>query len=180
MFSLFKKAPHADAAHAIHGAIVARARSPGFYRHAGVADTVDGRFEVLALHVALVIHRLQGDLELVELGQALFEVMVDNLDHGLRLAGLGDLRVGKRVKTMVAAFYGRLQAYGGALDPAVGGNVLRLVLERNLYRDSPPPPPALAAVEAYVRAQFAGLIQANRKHLLAGRLDLLPFADVPA
>ncbi len=183
MISLFRRqTPEQAAAHALFGALVAQSRLPAFYTAGEVPDTIDGRFDLLALHVSLAIRRLQRDPALGPLGQALFEAMVDNLDHGLRKEGVGDLRVGKRVKAMVAAFYGRLKAFGDALDPAAPAGALDLALARNLYRDVRPKPDTAAAMASYVRSQVAAVECASAADLAAGRLGLIPFPldDGPA
>ena len=80
---------------------MAQARQPGFYRDCGVPDSVDGRFELIALHTFLVLHRLKADATDTEaLGQALFDVMFQDMDQSLRELGAGDLGVGPRVKRM--------------------------------------------------------------------------------
>jgi cytochrome b pre-mRNA-processing protein 3 len=95
----------------------ARARSPALYREGGVPDTVEGRFECYALHVDLVLHRLkrQGP-EAGEVGQAMFDKFLDNLDEGLREMGVGDLSVGKKMRKLGEAIYGRMKGYDAALD----------------------------------------------------------------
>jgi cytochrome b pre-mRNA-processing protein 3 len=176
VISLFRRqTPAQAAAHALFGTLVAQSRLPAFYIAGEVPDTIDGRFDLLALHVSLAIRRLERDPALGPLGQALFEAMVDNLDHGLRKAGVGDLRVGKRVKAMVAAFYGRLKAYGDALDPGAPADALDLALTRNLFRDVRPKPETAAAVANYVRRQDRTIACAPAADLAAGRLGLIPF-----
>jgi len=176
VINLFRRQTPAQAsAHALFGALVAQSRLPAFYMAGEVPDTIDGRFDLLALHVSLAIRRLQRDPALGPLGQALFEAMVDNLDHGLRKAGVGDLRVGKRVKAMVAAFYGRLKAYGDALDPAAPADALDFALARNLYRDARPKPETAAAMANYVRRQDRAILGLRAADLAAGRLAMIPF-----
>src|ERR1700740_215915 len=78
--------------------IVERARDPALYRAWGVPDTLDGRFEVLALHAFLVLHRLkcEGD-STAGFAQALFDTMFADLDGALREMGASDLGVGPRI-----------------------------------------------------------------------------------
>ena len=47
----------------LYGSILSQARTQGFYRDLGTPDTVVGRFEMLALHVVLVLQRLQNEGE---------------------------------------------------------------------------------------------------------------------
>jgi len=98
----------------------AQARTPALYRDGGVPDTVEGRFECYALHVDLVLYRLKGQgAEAAEVGQALFDKFLDNLDEGLRDMGVGDLSVGKKMRKLGEAIYGRMKGYDGALDTAL-------------------------------------------------------------
>lgn len=151
--SVFKRNRPAGAARRIYAVIVARARCGRFYRDFGVPDTVDGRFEMIVLHAFLVLRRLKADGGASDpLGQELFDVMFDDMDVNLREMGAGDMGVGKRVRKMVQAFYGRIAAYDGALD----GNDAHLAeaLGRNLYGTiSAPPDDAVDALARYVRRQ---------------------------
>ena len=116
---------------AIYGMIVAQAREPLFYRDFGVPDTVDGRFDMLLLHLWLVLRRLQPVEGSASLAQALFDRFCADMDANLREMGVGDLTVPKRMQQFGEAFYGRAAAYDAALDAgaepfaqALGKNVL--------------------------------------------------------
>ncbi|MGB1548449.1 MAG: ubiquinol-cytochrome C chaperone family protein, partial [Alphaproteobacteria bacterium] len=98
-----------QSARTLYTQIVAQARRKEFYTAGGVPDTLDGRFEMLALHAFLVLYRLKR-LDADELAQALFDMMFADMDENLREIGVGDLSVDKRVKRMVSAFYGRVVA----------------------------------------------------------------------
>ena len=102
--NLFHHNPARIAAGDLYRSLVAQSRSQEFYTKGGVADTLDGRFDLVALHVALIIARLKRTAPVRDdLSQALFDEMVANLDVGLREAGVGDMGVGKRMKKLVAA-----------------------------------------------------------------------------
>jgi cytochrome b pre-mRNA-processing protein 3 len=96
---------------AIYGMIVAQAREPLFYRHLDVPDTVDGRLDLLILHLWLVLRRLRGLKGGKTLSQALFDHFCDDMDANLREMGVGDLTVPKRMQKFGEAFYGRTAAY---------------------------------------------------------------------
>ena len=106
----------------IYGMIVAQAREPRFYRDLAVPDTVDGRFDLLLLHLWLVLRRLRSAADGAELCQALFDHFCDDMDDNLREMGVGDLTVPKRMQAFGEAFYGRSAAYdqalGQTLDPS--------------------------------------------------------------
>lgn len=112
-------------------AIVAAARRPGFYANWGVADSLDGRFDMIALHTFLVLDRLKGQAP--EFRQALVDEFFRDMDRSLREMGVGDLVVGKRVRKMAEVFYGRVAAYDAAL--AGEGDALDAAVSRNIFPD---------------------------------------------
>jgi cytochrome b pre-mRNA-processing protein 3 len=114
----------------IYGMIVTQAREPLFYRELGVADTVDGRFDVLVLHLWMVLRRM-GTMESgVALRQNLFDRFCEDMDANLREMGVGDLKVPKRMQAFGEAFYGRSAAYDLAI--AEGGDGLAAALRKNV------------------------------------------------
>ena len=113
----------------LHGAVVERARAPVFYAELGVADSVDGRFDLIALHAWLVLERLRA-AGLNDLSQALTDALFVGFDEGLRDLGAGDMGLGRRMKKIADAFYGRLKVYGESADEGSMG----AALARNLYR----------------------------------------------
>ena len=160
--NLFRKSGPTDAIHEIYRIIVAQARQPRFYTDLGVPDPVDGRFEMVTLHAFLVLRHLKRPSESAsETGQALFDVMFEDMDLSLREMGAGDMGVGKRVKAMVQAFYGRIASYEAGLDGAA--DLLEDALARNVYATVDPDPANLTAMAAYVRSQDAHLRGYGRK-----------------
>ena len=99
----------------IYGMIVTQAREPLFYRDLGVPDTVNGRFDLLLMHLWLVLRRLKSVEGGVALSQALFDHFCIDMDDNLREMGVGDLTVPKRMQAFGEAFYGRTAAYDLAL-----------------------------------------------------------------
>ena len=166
--SFFRQDPRRGAAHAAYARIVERAREPVFYTDWGVPDTLDGRFELLALHAFLVLNRLKREHAASEgFAQRLFDTMFADLDRALREMGVGDLGVGRRVKAMATGFYGRIVAYEkGLADPAA----LAAALRRNLYGTAAPSEAQLAQMSAYVVRQAAALAQQPLPALLAGEV----------
>ena len=101
----------------LYGAIVAQARLPAFYVEFGVPDTIEGRFDLLVLHLVLVLRRLSRAGERGRaVGQQLFDAFCRDLDGNLREMGVGDLAVPKRMRTFGEAFYGRQAAYLAVLE----------------------------------------------------------------
>ena len=100
-----------DTIETIYGMIVAKARDPLFYRDLGVPDTVDGRFDLILLHMWMVLRRLRRDAAGPDRAQALFDRFCTDMDDNLREMGVGDLTVPKRMQAFGEAFYGRTAAY---------------------------------------------------------------------
>lgn len=151
----------------LYGNAVAIAREPSFFRDHGVADTVDGRFDALALVVALVMRRLKscGD-EGAELSQQLFDSMFSDMDLSLREMGAGDIGVSKRVRIMAEAFMGRLDAYVSAIDDG-DREALAAAIGRNLLRDEGTASPELVDFVLALEARLSAL---EDDVLLAGEL----------
>lgn len=130
--TLFRSGPSRTLIDTLYGHAVARARTPVFYVRMGVADRIDARFELYTLHVLLLVMRLReegdhGD----EFGQALFDTYVSALDNALRELGVGDVAVGKKMRKLGEALYGRMQAYEAALR-AADADALSAALARNV------------------------------------------------
>ena len=165
-----------NAARMLYDHAVAQARQPAFYAGCGVPDTVDGRFDMISLHVYLLLHRFRSNVEVAgETAQSLFDTMFEDMDHGLREMGAGDLGVGRRVKAMARAFYGRIKAYDAALEE--GDDALGLALRRNLYRDCEPDAAEVTALAGYVRRETAAIAGRPLAELLAGRVEFSPAPD---
>ena len=152
--SWLRSDPARQTAEQLYTELVAQARRPEFYAQLGVPDTLDGRFELLVLHTFLVLRRLKSNPEATKTRQALLEVFVDDMDASLREMGAGDLGVGRRVKTMAQALYGRIAAYEAGL--ADSEQSLINALRRNLFGTAGEPGPSYAVVErlaTYVRRE---------------------------
>jgi len=120
---------------AIYGMIVTQARESIFYQDLshqglGVPDTVEGRFDLLLLHLWLVLRRLRSTQGGPALSQALFDRFCEDMDDNLRELGVGDLAVPKRMRAFGEAFYGRARAYDRAMDE--GGDALASAICRNI------------------------------------------------
>ena len=170
MFTLFRSSAVREAAELAYGRVVEQARQPGFFLEFGVPDTVDGRFELICLHGFLYLHRLKREHKrAAPLAQRFFDTMFADFDRSLREMGVGDLGVGREVKRMAQAFYGRIAAYEEGL--ASGDAVLRPALARNLFGTARPNPARVEAMADYVRREAAGLGRQDLDELLSGRLS---------
>ncbi len=117
----------------LYADIVAEARQPALYERFGVPDTLDGRFEMILLHMVLLFRRLGPEGEAGQaIGQGVFDTFIPDMDRGIREMGVGDLGVPRRMKAIGKSFYGRLETYGRAL--AEGDRPgLAAGLSRNLF-----------------------------------------------
>ena len=130
---LKQRKEHKKIAALLYSAAVDQARKPGFYQGLGVPDSLDGRFELICLHVFLVLNRVKGAGEEARgISRELYDIFFADMDHCLREMGAGDLGVGHKVQRMAEGFFGRLQAYDAACE-AEGDEDLSEVLRRNLY-----------------------------------------------
>lgn len=167
---LFRRDPTTAAAAALYRRAVEQARLPAFYGAGGVPDSLDGRFELIALHVFVLIHRLKGAGEAgADLAQAVFDTMFADMDAQLRELGAGDLGVPHRIKRMISGFYGRASAYESAL--AGSDEDLAEALRRNLYGTAEPAPARLAGAGAYLRQAVAALAAQPLASLLQGEVS---------
>lgn len=169
ILSLFKRNPATAAAQALYGEIVAQARQPAFYGPAGgVADTEDGRYDLILLHTFLILERLNRvSPEPTDLKQALFDVLFEDLDRNLREMGFGDEGVRRRIQKMVEGFYGRMTAYRDGM--AGGEGTLGAALRRNLYRNTEPGDAQVGRLVAYIRGQTDHLAAQPDTGILAGK-----------
>ena len=158
-----RRSPAEEFAAALYVRTAERARAPELFEACGIPDTLDGRFDALAMHAALMIVRLQREPDGEALAQAYFDAMFRHLDLTLREIGVQDLGVGRRIKIMAEGFHGRALAYREAL---ASGQPLAEVLRRNAYGGSPPADaePVLR-LEAYVRVEVTRLAGITRSDL---------------
>ncbi len=156
------------AGYMLYGAAVAAARQPEFYSVLGVPDTLDGRFDLVGLHVYLVIRRLTALPQPgPKLAQAVFDAMFTDMDVNLREMGVSDLSVGRKVKEMWEAFHGRASAYQAPLA-AGDADALAEALVRNVWRGEAPAG-AAAALARHALTIDTGLSTQALADLRAGR-----------
>jgi cytochrome b pre-mRNA-processing protein 3 len=149
---------------AIYGMIVTQAREPLFYRDLGVPDTVNGRFDLLLMHLWLVLRRLKSADGGMELSQAVFDHFCNDMDDNLRELGVSDLKVPKRMQAFGEAFYGRTAAYDLALSD--GHEALAQALCKNVLNGENIEKARRLA--AYAEAAIAALAGQDAAALLSG------------
>ena len=150
----------------LYGAIVAAARHEQFYARMGVVDTIEGRFEMLVLHLFLVLNRLKGEGE-EGVRQRLTDEFFADMDGSLRELGVSDVAVGKKVRKIAESYYGRVLVYYKMLS---GKNELMLeALRRNIYPDGAPDG-AVEAMANYFRSATELLGAIPKEQILRGEL----------
>ena len=153
---LFRRTPRFPNIASLYGTIVAQARTPIFYQDYGVPDTVNGRFEMIALHTVLLLGRLEGEAaNLRRLGQAVFDLFCRDMDASMREMGVGDLTVPKKMRRIGSAFYDRQAEYQRALA-APDDAQLTAALARNVL-DGLPQSSQAERLARYVRAAARAL-----------------------
>ena len=170
---LYRPRPALSAGRALYARAVAQSREPSLYADLGVPDTVEGRFEVYSLHVVLLLDRLRGHGEAAaEVSQALFDTYVNGLDNALREMGVGDLAVGRKMRKLGEAFYGRGKSYEAAFEALPDVAALQAMIVRTAYADADSgPAPRLMA---YVLGQRAALAAQAAERLLTGNVAWAP------
>ena len=166
---LFKPRPVQAAGQALYAQTVTQSRQPTLYADLGAPDTVEGRFELYSLHVYLILERLKGQGEAAaDAAQSLFDTYVSALDHALREMGVGDMSVGKKMRKLGEAFYGRVASYEEALAALPDTAALDALLARTVYEGADAT--RLPDLRAYVLKQRAALQSQSVDGLVAGQV----------
>lgn len=167
MLNLLRKgAARKQEARRLYDDLVTRSRAPVFFTVFGVADSIDGRFDLLAFHAWLALRALKGAGE-DGAAQALTDLIFTGFDEAMREQGAGDMGLGHKLKKFANAFYGRLTAYDAAPD----AGALAAALAKNLWRGAEPD------TRAHALATYASTAQNTLKQGLPGTLD---FGPLPA
>lgn len=149
----------------LYADVVTQARTPALYEAYGVPDTVEGRFELYTVHVFLLLDRLKGQgARASETSQALFDTYLGALDDALREMGVGDLSVGKKMRKLGEAFYGRVKSYESAFAALPQPDHLHALLGRTVYAQGGAE--NVAKLADYVLRQRAGLAEQKLETLL--------------
>ncbi len=160
-----KADPAKDRLRPLYAAIVAKARAPGWYDNGSVPDSVDGRFEMVAAMLSLVLLRLENEAGQEANNVHLTEIFVDDMDSQLREIGIGDMIVGKQIGKMMSALGGRLGAY----REAVGDDgKLQSAIRRNIFGDKAPSDEAVAYLASQFKSEAAKLTAMPVGTLIAG------------
>ena len=169
IFNLFRKPEAPDAAAEAYRAIVAQSRQPRFYADWGVPDTVTGRFDMISLHLTLLLHRLRSDESAKLFTQALVDLFFKDMDRSLRELGAGDLSVPKKIRKMTEIFYALMAGINEAIDRGDQPGV-ESVLKRNVLADADTS--HVAELAAYLFAQADSLSGQPLDAIAGGRIEM--------
>lgn len=167
LMALKKSNKERELANRLHEAIIGRARAPEFFATFGVPDTLDGRFDLVVLHSWLALAHLH-DAALHNISQKLTNMMFAAFDEGLRELGVSDTGMGRRMKKIADAFYGRFKAYDDAGNDEAA---MADALVRNLYRGNEKQTEAVKTLARYVFTAKAALAKCDPAQ---GELDFGP------
>jgi len=173
IFQFFRRTRDDPSIASLYGTIVAQARTKALYQRFGVPDTVNGRLEMILLHVVLLLRRLNEEPDGAPLGQAVFDLFCQDMDDNLREMGVGDLAVPREMQRIGEAFYGRQGAYVTALASS-NRQALVEVLKRNVLEGGE----GAEALAGYVRAASRALATRDINELRLGNLGFPDPADV--
>ncbi len=147
-------------------AIVATSREPEWYAKCGVADSVEGRFDMIALILSLTLLRMENSEELGPKTGLLTELFVQDMDRQLRDSGVGDLMVGKKMGKLMSALGGRIGALRESMTQSDAA--LAVILQRNVTLQDEEKKPFPLAVRT--RALHNALAAQDDAALLQGNL----------
>ena len=167
---LFRANPMRDLGRMLYASAVEQSRKKALYQALGAPDTVEGRFEVYSLHVILLLNRFAAaGPPASAASQALFDTYVKALDNALREMGVGDLSVGKKMRKLGEAFFGRVKSSQAAFAALPDAGPMQEFLSRTVYAGVENPP--AEALAAYVVAQRDHLASQPIEQLLDGQVD---------
>lgn len=160
----------------LYARCVEQGRQPIFYSELGVPDTIDGRFDMIALHAGMIVNRLRREGRAGDrIAQAVFDEMFLNMEISCRQIGIGDLSVPKHIKRMMKAFQGRALHYDDAVK--IGPGAVAEVLKRNLYATATiPSHQVLTLMADYVINAHK---QVNNQALAVMEQGFVSFAPLP-
>ena len=173
IFQFFRRTRDDPSIASLYGAIVAQARAKALYQRFGVPDTVNGRVEMILLHLVLLLRRLNEEPDGAPLGQAVFDLFCQDMDDNLREMAVGDLAVPREMQRIGQAFYGRQGAYVAALASS-SPQALVDVLARNVLEGGE----GAEALAGYVRATVRALAARDINELRLGNLGFPDLTDV--
>ncbi len=166
---LFRSKPQKNVGLSLYAACVEQARLPDLYLNMAVPDTVEGRFELYTLHVMLLLDRMRGQgARAQDISQALFDSYIQALDDALREMGVGDLSVGKKMRKLGEAFYGRAKSYEVAFASLPDTQELNALLARTVFAETPTA--EVAPIASYVLAQRDNLLGLPLEAILDGNM----------
>ena len=174
MFGLFRNRAQDALTARLYAGLNEAARRPALYLDHGVPDTVEGRYDMMVLHLFVLVQRLRaGSPRAQDVAQAVCDRFFTEMDRAMREMGVGDLAVPKKMTKIAELYAGCAKAYAAALE-GQDGAALAAALLRNVYEGKAGMTAQAQTLAAYVRAAVAALAAAPEAGLIEGRL---PFPE---
>ncbi|MCI5049264.1 MAG: hypothetical protein MRY32_02905 [Rickettsiales bacterium] len=166
----FQPSLEKEASHRLYITLVAQARQPFFYTDLEVEDSLDGRFDMILLHLFLLSHRLKDakSEEADLISRTVLETFISDMDRSLRELGVGDTGIARRMKKMGEALNGRLTVYADAIDSQEN---IKQAIKHNLFREKEVSDKTLNAFADYTNHCIAHLSEQSMDIILMGELS---------
>ncbi|MGI9520174.1 MAG: ubiquinol-cytochrome C chaperone family protein [Hyphomicrobiaceae bacterium] len=142
MFWLRRQLPVGRTATNLYGSIVTQVRQPYFYRVLGLPDTINARYELLVMHLSIVLEALNlgGSVKDADrVRRALVEHFVADMDDTMRELAVGDTSVPRKVKKLAAGLMDRSRDYASAFSGDSGPGASAAVLAEVFEHDQSSP-----------------------------------------
>lgn len=150
--------------------VVEFGRNPFWYREGQVPDTIDGRFDMIAAVLTLVLLRLEEEgKETSHASVMIAELFIEDMDGSIRQMGIGDLMVGKHIGKMMGALGGRLSVFRDAIKEKSG---FEAPVRKNIFHDAPPSEEAVSTVATRLERFHQSLVGQSKDAVLSGRISL--------
>lgn len=151
----------------LYTAIIAKGRLLHWYEQGQVPDTLDGRFDMIATILAMVILRMEEIDGAAQDSAYLTELFVDDMDAQMREAGIGDVVVAKDMGKIMSVLGGRIGAFRGAFD---NPDRLTAAILRNIYEGGP--------IDEFAQKHVAGKLNDFWKMLQSANQETLVEAKI--
>ena len=154
----------------LYDKVVEIGRDPFWYREGRVPDTIDGRFDMIAAVLTLVLLRIEEEgKETSQASVMIAELFIEDMDGSIRQMGIGDLMVGKHVGKMMGALGGRLSVFRQAIQEKNGFDA---PVRKNIFHDAPPSENAVPTVATRLERFHQSLVGQSKDAILSGAISL--------
>lgn len=165
-----------DIAACLYARAVERVRDPVFYKDYAIEDSPLGRFELLSLHLFILLRCLKerGGADASQVSQDMCNLFAADMDHSLRDIRVSEMKADRQYKKFIEGFYGRLVNYDTAIEflsqyveaDNEGTTKLVEVIFKNVYSEDSSNRNNAKGLAAYVDSQLEALrVKASQQDL---------------